>query len=533
MKRITRKRGGGRGKKGKDKKGKKDTRKAGDLEEPATVKASDWTEPAVGIAVDAFYDYVRTQNTKKVSFVRKQYDKTDFPGIPEKYMNAVKAKKIESIKFGTTFLEGMRNLFLNSDIKFTNIILQGSGAGLHTKADIIADITSKNNLMNGKFGVSVKATKDATKANTTEGTAFTSGIAFLNKETQLEDEDIHKLMEQESSFELTPENQAVFRAFKNAFLPPSDDPEYHRTVKLRSRSFANYDNGVEEDSQSGSDYSERSTPPDDSQGSSMDSDSPNSQLSAEGKGPLMVPVRYLADEQVWLRQLDADRAGLTGITKNSDREHKTAERALAKQIFSIGKDGEMNLSWQYSLLLSVINPNLARALYQIVYSLLTTVYMVEFDGISVTPLNFTVQHNTKQMIGVKYKNLNGGFPFIFYDRSKYTGANRKLFFVLIVIHENRDANAFQLEKFEKSGDATSGAQLQYQVFAKYKYSPEYKAERVLNGELETVENQVARIKRLLEEHQHCLLHTMDEVKQAFWVSYAPRTGAGSDAARGK
>jgi hypothetical protein len=501
------------------------------LKEPATVKASDWTEPAVAIAIEGFNEYVKAKTKNdKVSFVSEQYKKTDFPGIPERYMNAVKAKIPESIKFGTTFLEGMQQLFPKSDIQFTNIKLEGSGAGLHTKADITANVSSK--LMNGRFGVSVKATKDATKANTTEGTVFTSGIAFLNKETQLPDQDIHKLMKQERSFELTPENQELLRRFNSAFLPPSDDHEYNKGVHLRGKSFAEYAN-EEYDSQSGSDYSERSTPPDDSQGSSMDSESPNSQLSAEGKGPLMVPVRYLADEQVWLRQLDAEGAGLIGITKNSDREHKTAERALAKQIFSIGKDGEMILSWQYSLLLSVINPNLARALYQIVYSLLTTVYTVEFDGISVTPLNFTVQYNTKKMVGVMYKNPRGGHPFVFYDRSKYTGDNRKLFFVLIVIHENRDANAFQLEKFEKSGYATSGAQLQYQVFAKYKYSPEYKAERVINGELETVENQVARIKRLLEEHQHCLLHTMDEVKQAFWVSYAPSTGAGSLAARGK
>ena len=530
MKRITRKRGGGKkGKKGK----KKDTRKAGDLKEPATVKASDWTEPAVAIAIEGFNEYVKAKTKNdKVSFVSEQYKKTDFPGIPERYMNAVKAKTSESIQFGTTFLEGMQQLFPKSDIKFTNIILQGSGAGLHTKADIIADITSKKNLMSGRFGVSVKATKDATKANTTEGTAFTSGIAFLNKETQLPVQDIHKLMEQERSFELTPENQELLRRFNSAFLPPSDDHEYNKGVHLRGKSFAEYAN-EEYDSQSGSDYSERSTPPDDSQGSSMDSESPNSQLSAEGKGPLMVPVRYLADEQVWLRQLDAERAGLTGITKNSDREHKTAERALAKQIFSIGKDGEMILSWQYSLLLSVINPNLARTLYQIVYSLWTTVYMVEFDGISVSPLNFTVQYNTKQMIGVEYKNPNGGSPFVFYDRSKYTGDNRKLFFVLIVIHENRDANAFQLEKFEKSGDATSGAQLQYQVFAKYKYLPEYNAQYHVDGTIETVEEQVARIKNILETVQGCLLHTMDEVKHAFWVSYAPRTGAGSLAARGK
>ena len=190
MKRITRKRGGGKkGKKGKGKKDKKDTRKAGDLKEPATVKASDWTEPAVAIAIEGFNKYIIAKtNKEKVSFVRKQYDKTDFPGIPERYMNAVKAKTSESIQFGTTFLEGMQQLFPQSGINYTNIQLQGSGAGLHTKADIIADVSSK--LMNGRFGVSVKATKDATKANTTEGTAFTSGSAFLNKETQLEDEEI-------------------------------------------------------------------------------------------------------------------------------------------------------------------------------------------------------------------------------------------------------------------------------------------------------------------------------------------------------
>lgn len=262
----------------------------------------------------------------------------------------------------------------------------------------------------------------------------------------------------------------------------------------------------------------------------MVSESPYSQLSAEGTGPLMVPVPYLALEQVLLRQLDAKRAGLTGITKKSTREHKNTERALAKQIFSIGQDGEMLPSWQYSLLLSVINPNLARALYQIVYSLLTEVYMVEFDGISVTPLNFTVLYDKKQMIGVEYKNPNGGYPFVFYDSGKFRGVSRKLFFVLVVIHENRDAHAFQLEKFEKSGDPTSGAQLQYQVFAKYKQLPEYKA-IVIHGVLETVEEQVARIKQLLRT-QGCVLHTMEEVRHAFMVSYAPRTGAGSLAAHG-